>query len=231
MRERIFYTLILVLISHCALSQVGIGTTTPNSSSILDLKSTGGKGAIVLPYIQLQSSVTNPTEGMIAYSENEQGLTGYQSRNYLRPKWSSIFLTGDALQIQTDITTGADWQRNLTTNTDIAIPGMEKTIFPTVNSSYISAEFKTDVEFTQNCFRGRLVIKVFDGSNNELASESNTFNFQGSSLQQTLPVNVNVNYISTAGETIRIKAYHNATSTACKLAGRLTNNELIINYY
>lgn len=231
MRKNLFCCAIFA-ISSIVLGQVGIGTTSPNAGSILHLKSTGSKGAFVLPYVKLQSEVANPTEGMIAYSENEQGLTGYQRRNYLRSKWTSIFLTGDALQIQTSITNGSDWQRSLTTNTEVAIPGMEKTIYPTVNASYISAEFKTDVQFTQNCFRGQIIVKIFDGNTNQiLASESTLFNFQGSTLQQTLPVSTNVNYISTAGETLKVKAYHDATSTKCKLAGKLINNQLIVNYY
>ncbi len=205
---------------------------TPNAGSILHLQSNGSKGAFVLPYIALQSDVANPTEGMIAYSENEQGLTGYQKRNYLRSKWTSIFLTGDALQIQTDITTGSDWQRDLAQNTEKEVPGMEKTIYPTVNASYISAEFKTDVEFTQQCFRGEIIVKILDANTNTvLASEKTLFNFQGSTLQQTLPVSANVNFISTAGEALKVKAYHNATMTRCRLAGKLINNELIINYY
>ncbi len=216
-------------------AQVGIGTSTPNPGAILHLQSLGARQALILPFITLENDIKNPTEGMIVYSLNEQGIRGYQHRNYLNPKWTGIFLTGDALQIKTDITTSANYSRAVVnTNTEYEIPGMEKTIYPTVNSSYISAEYKTTVRFYQNCFRGQIILKAFIGSSTTpVATESTIFNFSGNSnLLQSIPISVSINEVATAGQEVKIKAFQNpTTSNNCSTTGTLANNELIINYY
>ncbi len=52
-------------------AQVGIGTTSPNGSSILDLNSPN-KG-LMLPRVDNTSLVSNPSEGLVVYDKDKKG--------------------------------------------------------------------------------------------------------------------------------------------------------------
>lgn len=66
-------TLVLVM-TYCAITaQVGINTSTPDQSSVLDITSTA-KG-ILLPRITNVSSVTNPATGLVIYDTNKKCIS------------------------------------------------------------------------------------------------------------------------------------------------------------
>ncbi len=73
----LFPLLFLSFFSMAQTTSVGIGTTTPNSSSILDL----GPSAkpFVLPRLTLtqMNAVTSPVQGMLIYNTTEHQLYGY----------------------------------------------------------------------------------------------------------------------------------------------------------
>mgnify|MGYP003496018245 CR=1 FL=1 len=72
MKNHLFFTVFFFPI--IAFSQVGIGTSTPNSSSILDLEST--EKGVLIPRISLQSITDNTTitngnvESLLVYNTN-----------------------------------------------------------------------------------------------------------------------------------------------------------------
>jgi hypothetical protein len=75
---KIFGLLPLLFLSSVAISQsVGIGTTNPNSSSVLDM----GPSAkpVVLPRLTTQqmNAVTSPAQGMFIYNTTDHQLYGY----------------------------------------------------------------------------------------------------------------------------------------------------------
>ena len=81
MKKNIFFSLAL-LFSAASFAQVGIGTTTPASSAILDLTSTD-KG-LLLPRVANTAAVTAPTNGMMIYD-----LSAGCIRSYENGAWTS----------------------------------------------------------------------------------------------------------------------------------------------
>lgn len=72
--------------SKFSFSQVGIGTTTPNSSSILDVSSTS-KGLLIPRLTQTQiNAMTGLSAGMQVYNTTEGALTTYDGSRWLFEK-------------------------------------------------------------------------------------------------------------------------------------------------
>ncbi|GAB0156023.1 hypothetical protein CHRYSEOSP005_12850 [Chryseobacterium sp. Alg-005] len=79
--------LILVITSHVITAQVGINTTTPDTSAILDVSSTS-KG-VLLPRISNLASVSNPATGLVIFDTNRKCI----SQNIgtpAAPNWSCL---------------------------------------------------------------------------------------------------------------------------------------------
>lgn len=89
------YFLVLFFISIISNAQVGIGTTTPDSSSILHLESSNS-GLLIprLTYIQ-KILITNPAIGLLIYqTDNEDGFWYYDGNNWLPFKTTYTFNNG-----------------------------------------------------------------------------------------------------------------------------------------
>jgi hypothetical protein len=70
--KKIFF--LMILICSSTYSQVGIGTETPNASSLLDLSSTS-KGLLVPRMTQAQrNAISNPPVGLLVYQTNGQAF-------------------------------------------------------------------------------------------------------------------------------------------------------------
>lgn len=70
--------LALIVVCNIGFAQVGIGTTTPDPSAMLDVTSTD-KGAI-FPRVSLSSNtdivtIPNPAAGLLVYNTGTSGLT------------------------------------------------------------------------------------------------------------------------------------------------------------
>ena len=63
------------MLSAITFSQVGIGTTSPHSSSILDLTATNK--ALLLPRVANSNAITTPVNGMMIYAENPKCFKAY----------------------------------------------------------------------------------------------------------------------------------------------------------
>lgn len=86
---RMFYVGMLVLLTSPFFSQIGVGTSTPNSSSVLDV-SASNRG-FLLPRVVLNSitdvtTVTAPVKGLIVYNRGTGGLA--QEGLYV---WNGLF--------------------------------------------------------------------------------------------------------------------------------------------
>ena len=64
-----------LMLSAITFSQVGIGTTSPHSSSILDLTATNK--ALLLPRVANSNAITTPVNGMMIYAENPKCFKAY----------------------------------------------------------------------------------------------------------------------------------------------------------
>ena len=69
-------TALAIFASSIAFSQVGIGTTSPHSSSILDL--TASDKALLLPRVANSNNIATPVNGMMIYAINPKCFKAYQ---------------------------------------------------------------------------------------------------------------------------------------------------------
>lgn len=95
-------------------SQVGIGTETPNSSSILDISSTN-KG-VLLPRVSLtsandSSTITNPAEGLIVWNTNASSNLPTGITYYSGNKWNNYSSTSSNNPSNSNNTT-TNWETN-----------------------------------------------------------------------------------------------------------------------
>ncbi|WP_374543044.1 hypothetical protein [Flavobacterium sp.] len=74
-------TIFAIFASSIAFSQVGIGTTSPHSSSILDLTATNK--ALLLPRVANSNNIATPVNGMMIYAENPKCYKVYQEGAWL----------------------------------------------------------------------------------------------------------------------------------------------------
>ena len=70
-------TALAIFASTFAFSQVGIGTTSPHSSSILDL--TASDKALLLPRVANSNNIATPVNGMMIYAVNPKCFKAYQN--------------------------------------------------------------------------------------------------------------------------------------------------------
>jgi hypothetical protein len=71
----------LFLLSYCCISQIGIGTTTPNAKAALDIKATD-KGVLFPNLTTVQrNAITNPPNGLHVFNSEERCLNYYDSVN------------------------------------------------------------------------------------------------------------------------------------------------------
>ena len=81
MKNNISALLLLLLFASTTIAQnVGIGTSTPNSSALLELHSTN-KG-LLLPRVADTSAVASPAKGLVIYSTNANALFYYNGNSW-----------------------------------------------------------------------------------------------------------------------------------------------------
>jgi hypothetical protein len=84
-----FFTLLaVVLLTATTYAQVGIGTTTPEESAVLDIYSTSK--ALLATRVANTAAITTPIKGMIVYSNAENKFKIYQTVNGI-DKWVDMF--------------------------------------------------------------------------------------------------------------------------------------------
>ena len=93
--------ILLVFTTNIVFSQVGIGTTTPDSSSMLDIESTD-KGILIPRMTEAQKIlVSSPVSGLLIYQTDEEaGFYFYDGADWLRlvknvsPSFSGVITSG-----------------------------------------------------------------------------------------------------------------------------------------
>jgi type VI protein secretion system component Hcp len=93
MKKILLFAAIITCITVNA--QVGVGTTTPNASSVLDLTSTN-KG-VLIPRIGDTTGVPTPPEGLIIYNKNTKSPYYYNGT-----RWMAFGALPNSTSVQTD---------------------------------------------------------------------------------------------------------------------------------
>jgi len=106
---------VFLCLSVEAIAQVGIGTTSPDSSAVLDLSSPS-KG-LMLPRVSDTSSVDNPNAGLIVYNLNENAPYYFNGSNWQSMNAMSMMMTPNSTDSVTYRITGpgGSSERPLTT--------------------------------------------------------------------------------------------------------------------
>ena len=97
MKAKKYYLILLLLIfSGNIFSQIGIGTSFPNKSAVLEVSATSNKGFLLPRMTTLQRDLLlNPANGLVVYNTN-MGEIQSNAGTTLHPKWSgSIGAIGD----------------------------------------------------------------------------------------------------------------------------------------
>lgn len=100
MKEKLLTTFLFILLNNFSFSQVGIGTTNPDPSSILDINST--TGGILIPRMTMaeRNAIVSPATGLLIFQiDNTQGFWYYNGTawtNFSAPTtgWSIIGNSG-----------------------------------------------------------------------------------------------------------------------------------------
>lgn len=86
MKKISYLAVLLFFILHYSGAQVGIGTITPDTSTILDIESTD-KG-ILIPRVS-RTDIANPANGLLIYEVNDNAFE-YNSGTPLVPVWTKL---------------------------------------------------------------------------------------------------------------------------------------------
>ncbi|MEN3322938.1 hypothetical protein VP395_04310 [Mariniflexile soesokkakense] len=106
--KKILFPVIMVLCHYYNFAQVGIGTTNPNSSSILDVESTT-QGILVPRLTNVQrNAISNPANGLLIYNVNTDKFQ-FNSGTPASPIWLTV-ATNPVISADTGnlISTGTD---------------------------------------------------------------------------------------------------------------------------
>lgn len=104
MKKIVYPLLILCIISTSSYAQVGIGTTNPDNSSILDIQATD-KGVLIPRLTTAEiNAITNPANGLLVYNTD---IDEFQFNNGTTaiPDWSKISHASSVKYSNTDTTT------------------------------------------------------------------------------------------------------------------------------
>jgi len=86
--KKIIFTAVIIAASFTTFAQVGIGTTNPEPSAVLDVSSTDK--ALLITRVADTSAITTPVMGMIVYSIAENRFKIYQE-NATVVGWYNLF--------------------------------------------------------------------------------------------------------------------------------------------
>lgn len=116
--KKILFTILLFAVGFTSKAQVGIGTTTPNSSSILDLTATNK--ALLITRVVNSSAVASPVNGMMVYDISINAFRFFQNNI-----WVTLGSPTITDAISAALTTSKTAYTAATTNTYVLITEAE----------------------------------------------------------------------------------------------------------
>lgn len=119
--------LLFMLFACCLNAQIGIGTTTPNPSSILDIESTS-QGVLTPRMTTAQrTSIASPAEGLLVFDTDESAFYYYDAASWVKLGDSetrdNYKLVKSAADLAEELTAGSGVVYELDTNTLYEING------------------------------------------------------------------------------------------------------------
>ena len=143
MKKKLLF-LMIVLLSTLTYAQVGIGTTTPDPSSILDIESSSQ--GILTPRMTTaqRNAVSNPANGLLVY-DTDLSLFYFYDNSSWKPLSSAqrnnYKLVKDVSDLSAELTAGGGTEYLLDTNTLYEINGTINLAVPiNLNDAYITGE-------------------------------------------------------------------------------------------
>ncbi|WP_034044838.1 hypothetical protein [Wocania ichthyoenteri] len=143
MKNRILFILtsLFFLISIVSFSQVGIGTTSPDASSVLDIASTT-QGILTPRMTTVQrTAITTPADGLLVYDTDEGAFYYYESStwNKLKKERNNYKLIKNVTDLASELAAGGGSSYLLDTDTYYEINGTITLAAPIdLNDAYIS---------------------------------------------------------------------------------------------
>lgn len=139
---RIYLTLILIITFSTSFSQVGIGTTNPDPSSILELNSSSQGLLTPRMTTALRTAIDSPAEGLIVYDTDESSFYYYSSGTWIPLEGADIRnnykLVKSVDDLSDELVAGGGSEYLLNTNFLYEINGEITFDFPVnINGAYI----------------------------------------------------------------------------------------------
>jgi hypothetical protein len=131
-----------VLVNTCLFAQVGIGTTTPDASAILDITSTT-QGVLVPRMSSAERiSITSPANGLLVYDTTENAFYFYKASIWVKIDSNirnNYKLIKSAADLSAELAAGGGTKYLLTSNTFYEINGAISLAQPIeLNNAYLS---------------------------------------------------------------------------------------------
>ena len=149
--------------------QVGIGTTTPDPSSALDVTSINNNTGVLLPRLTTseRNAIVNPAQGLIIYNTDLNTLE-YNSGTSIAASWVRLMTSRETESVKyTSTNTTTDLSRNTTTFVNVPIFG---SVVWNDNTSLYTNVSSTSIEVTQaGRYRVSGVLYISGSDTNQIA--------------------------------------------------------------
>jgi hypothetical protein len=197
--HKLLFLFFFLLITLTGNAQIGIGTTTPNASSVLDITSTT-KGMLTPRMTTVQrNAITTPADGLMVYDTDLKVFYYYSAGtstwlpivsgvpgriNFKRIKSTDVLAT----VLATELAAGGGSKYQLTSNTLYEINGAVSFNFPIdLNNAYVQGlDANEDIIIRSSG-------NIFEGANGGsirgvtlIASAGNVFNLSGAATQNLI---------------------------------------------
>lgn len=203
---RIPLILILTLCFFMSYSQVGIGTTEPDPSSILELNSTSQGLLTPRMTTALRTAIDSPAEGLIVYDTDQSSFYYYSSGSWIPLEGADIRnnykLVKSVADLSEELDAGGGSEYLLNTNFLYEINGEVAFDFPiNLNGAYVEGR-DTGSDIIVNASGSTLFTGSNGGNLKTLridAGDQEVFNITGSGSQSVVAYTLIINNASSLG--------------------------------
>ena len=209
------WLLVMLLFTCVGYAQVGIGTTDPDPSALLELDS-DGQGILVPRMSTLDRiDITSPAEGLMVYDLDERSFYYYSAGSWLpisgSEKRTNHKLIKGLTDLSEELIAGGGSQYLLDSSYLYEINGSLNIDFPIVlNGAYLKGEDNIDDQLVNNT-GGPLFVGSSGGNLRRLTIVGNSspiFNITGSGAESLVSLSVNYTNASAIGSLNNMSSVH-----------------------
>jgi len=224
MKNKLFILALFILISlfnnqtsYCQTGNIGIGTTAPDSSAILDIQSTS-KGVLIPRMNTAQvSSILNPEKGLMVFDTTKNSFVYYNGI-----KWKKINITelNDLTDVKTDYanfntiagTGGANILSSASDNTSFGHLSLNVLTSGSRNNAFGRSALHQDTSgHRNNAFGTHALAENRNGSNNVAFGESALFS--NTSGDYNIGIGTDANHFNKTGSNNTMLGYQSGRGT------------------